>query len=223
MAINNERDDNRRDYDSPRDRSRNYGYERGPRSSARDAPRGRSYSNVTSVMGDVDRLAYSLTRAGARACFGTVGALGDFVVNLADSIYASPQAIGGRERYRNGDRVGNGAPRDRYDRADRYDRSDRYDRTDRDDNRGRGEGGRSLSSDLSGSLRQAIRDTADVWTDSVREFSQVFHDEQERDDEIDARVAAAEDEAAAARPDRPRPRTRPAAPPEGSPPENDKT
>jgi hypothetical protein len=210
MAINDERDDPRRDFDPNRDRQRSFGRERGPRPGYRDTPRGRTHSNISSVVRDVDRLAYSLTRASARAYFGTVGAIGDLVVNLADSLYAQPYGYEGRERYRDPARDPSRDPDRDSTRTPPRDRAGGYG----DRPGGYEGGGHTLSSDVSGSLRQAIRDTADVWSDSVREFSQVFHDEQERDDEIDARVAAAEDEAVAARPERPRPRTRPAAPPE---------
>lgn len=220
MAINDEREDYRRDYDNNRDRNRRYARDRGQRSTYRDTPRGRNNSNLGAIVRDVDRFAYSLTRAGARVYFGTVGALGDLVVNLADSLYASPYGLDSR-RSRDGDTSRTRAQsQDRYDRNDRYDRSDRYDRNDRNDRYdrpGERDSGASLSSDITGNLRQAIRDTADIWSDSAREFSDVFHDEQERDDDIDAQVNAAEDEAVAARPERPRNRTRPSAPPESTP------
>jgi hypothetical protein len=210
MAINDERDDSR-DYDGSRNRPRNARRDRGPRAGYREPPRGQTGSNLGSVVREVDRLAYSLTRAGARAYFGTVGAIGDLVVNIADSVYAAPQSHEGRPRQRDPGRDGRSAPRDRNDRYERYDRDDR------DDNRGRSDMGASLTADISGNLRQAIRDTADVWSDSMREFTDVFHDEMDRDDEIDARAAAAEDDLDATRPDRQRPRTRPAAPPESPP------
>jgi hypothetical protein len=197
--------DERRNDDHRRfpDRGARRGHERDedrPRHPHRDSDARRSSpANLGTVIRDVDRLAYSITRAGARAYFGTVNALGDLVVNLADSYYSYP-SYDDRERDRDRDRDNNtdAEPRGRRGRDHRRGRA----RSDRDRTS-------SLSSDLYGDLHQAIRDTADVLADSADEFQRVYSDEEERDDEDENERVASGDERSA-RPDR-KPRDPPAS------------
>ena len=53
--------------------------------------RGRHYrAEFQTVVRDVDRMAYAAVRAGASAYIGTLRAVGDLVLNLADSFFAYP-------------------------------------------------------------------------------------------------------------------------------------
>jgi hypothetical protein len=165
-----------------------------------DAP---ARSNVATVARDVDRLAYSVSRAGVRAYFGTVNALGDLLLNLTDTYYAYPYDQ--HDRNRNDDERGRDRNDDERGRARSHDRDSRRERS------VPSERSRSYYNDLYGDLSQAVRDTADVIADSANEFSRVYDEEKERDDDFEERDAREREDEERVKPERPRRHTPPVA------------
>jgi hypothetical protein len=137
---------------------------------------GDEMSGFSGVVRDADWFAHSLTRASARAVFGTVRVFEDLVLNLSDSYYAYTPADDDdkdRDKDKDDDR-----------RSTRTRTVERY----------RSSFARATT-DFYDDVSQAIRDEADVLARAVNEFAR--DDDRDEDDDEDegeavSRVARSE-------------------------------
>jgi hypothetical protein len=127
--------------------------------------RGYYRPGIVQVTRDVERLAYAWTRANTEMLFGATQVLGDLILNLADSLYG--QSTG------------------RYEEEVDTNRHVRHEESSYEPSRARRRSSRraDVFEDFSNDLSEAVRNTADVFARSADNFSRVFEQETEYDDE----------------------------------------